>query len=115
MKNVMVLKGYYALVEFDGRDNLFFGRILGIDDIITFHGGNVSDLRTAFEESISDYLSTCKKHGKKPQKPYSGQLMFRVPPEVHAAVTIAAKASGKSLNQWATEVLKQASLEEKAA
>ena len=115
MKNVMVFKEYHALVEFDGRDNIFFGRILGIDDIVTFHAGNVADLRTAFEESVADYLATCKKHGKKPQKPYSGKLMFRVPPEVHAAVTIAAKASGKSLNQWATEVLKQASMEERSA
>ncbi|MCK5679431.1 toxin-antitoxin system HicB family antitoxin [bacterium] len=41
------------------------------------------------------------------QKPYSGNLMLRVPVEVHAAVAMAAKVSGKSINQWASNILKQ--------
>ncbi len=109
MNNILAYKGFSARVEFDARDNIFFGRILGIEDLVTFHGESVSELRDAFKEAVTDYLETCKAIGKKPQKPFSGKLMFRVPPEVHAAVTIAAKASGKSLNQWATEVLASAS------
>ncbi len=108
MNNTLVYKGFSARVEFDARDNIFFGRILGIEDLVTFHGESVSELREAFKEAVTDYLETCKAIGKKPQKPFSGKLMFRVPPEVHAAVTIAAKASGKSLNQWAIEVLNSA-------
>jgi len=109
MNNILAYKGFSARVEFDARDNIFFGRILGIEDLVTFHGESVSELRDAFKEAVTDYLETCKAIGKKPQKPFSGKLIFRVPPEVHAAVTIAAKASGKSLNQWATEVLASAS------
>jgi len=108
MNNLMIYKGFSARVEFDARDNIFFGRILGIEDLVTFHGESVSELREAFQEAVLDYLDACKAIGKKPQKPFSGKLMFRVPPEVHAAVTIAAKASGKSLNQWAIEVLDNA-------
>ena len=37
-----------------------------------------------------------------------GQFVLRIPPAVHRAATIAAKASGKSLNQWAGEVLRDA-------
>ncbi|HMM60898.1 MAG TPA: type II toxin-antitoxin system HicB family antitoxin [Candidatus Rifleibacterium sp.] len=109
MNNILAYKGFSARVEFDARDNIFFGRILGIEDLVTFHGESVSELRDAFKEAVIDYMETCRAIGKKPQKPFSGKLMFRVPPEVHAAVTIAAKASGKSLNQWATEVLANAS------
>ncbi len=109
MNNILAYKGFSARVEFDARDNIFFGRILGIEDLVTFHGESVSELRDAFKEAVIDYIETCRAIGKKPQKPFSGKLMFRVPPEVHAAVTIAAKASGKSLNQWATEVLANAS------
>ena len=67
-------------------------------------------LKACFQaiEAVTDYLEACQQIGKKPQKPFSGKLMFRVPPEVHAAVSIAAKASGKSLNQWAIEVLNNA-------
>jgi predicted HicB family RNase H-like nuclease len=60
-------------------------------------------LRAAFEEAVDDYLETCEKLGRPAQKPYSGKLMLRVPPEVHAAVAVAAKVSGKSINQWATD------------
>jgi predicted HicB family RNase H-like nuclease len=34
--------------------------------------------------------------------------MLRVPPEVHGAALVAAQAAGKSLNQWASEVLEEA-------
>ncbi len=108
MNNLLTFKGFSARVEFDARDNIFFGRLLGIEDLITFHGESVSELQEAFQEAVIDYLEACKRIGKRPQKPFSGNLMFRVPPEVHAAVTIAAKACGKSLNQWATEVLDNA-------
>ena len=50
-------------------------------------------------------IEDCKARGEMPEKPASGKLMLRVPPEVHAAALVAAQASGKSLNQWATEVL----------
>ena len=105
MNNLLSYKGFSARVEFDAQDKIFFGRLLGIEDLITFHGDSVSKLQKAFHEAVIDYLETCERIGKKPQKPFSGKLMFRVPPEVHAAVTLAAKACGKSLNQWATEVL----------
>lgn len=106
--NTMHYKGYTARVEFDERDNILVGRLLGIQDIVSFHADNVADLRAAFEEAVDDYLETCARVGKKPERPASGKLMLRVPPEVHAAATVAAQAAGKSLNQWAAEVLAQA-------
>jgi hypothetical protein len=57
-------------------------------------------LRAAFVEAVNDYLATCEKWGRAPQKPYSGKLMLRVPPEVHAHAAMMAEAHGKSLNQW---------------
>ena len=43
-----------------------------------------------------------------PERPYSGRMMFRVAPEVHASAALAAQLSGKSLNQWAEEALRDA-------
>jgi predicted HicB family RNase H-like nuclease len=79
--------------------------IAGIGDIVGFHGESVAKLRAAFKEAVDDYLETCEKLNRSPQKPYSGKLMLRVPPEVHAAVAMAAEVSGKSINQWAAEAL----------
>jgi len=60
MDNLLVYKGFSARIEFDARDNIFFGRILGIEDLVTFHGESVSDLREAFQEAVIDYLESCK-------------------------------------------------------
>jgi predicted HicB family RNase H-like nuclease len=106
--NTMSHKGYTARVEYDERDNIFIGRILGIRSIISFHGETVKQLRTEFERAIKEYLADCKKEGIAPEKPASGKLLLRVPPDVHGRALVAAQASGKSLNQWATEVLQHA-------
>lgn len=106
--NTMTFKGYTARIEFDERDNIFVGRVLGLRAIISFHGETVSELRSEFEAAIDDFLKDCEEQGVKPEKPASGKLMLRVPPEVHGAALVAAQASGKSLNQWATEILQKA-------
>lgn len=106
--NVMTYKGYTARIELDERDGIFVGRVLGLHTLISFHGETVAELRAEFEVAIDDFLRDCKEQGISPEKPSSGKLMLRVPPEVHGAALVAAQAAGKSLNQWATEVLKEA-------
>jgi predicted HicB family RNase H-like nuclease len=106
--NTMTFRGYTARVEIDDRDNILVGHLLGVRDIVGFHADDVVGLRKAFEEAVEDYLETCAKIGKQPEKPASGKLMLRVAPEVHSAALIAAKASGQSLNQWAARALEQA-------
>ena len=106
--NTMTHGGYTARIEFDERDNIFVGRILGLRSIISFHGGTVSQLRREFVAAVKDYLADCKAQGVEPEKPVSGKLLLRVPPEVHSRAIVAAQAKGKSLNQWATEALQRA-------
>lgn len=106
--NAMTYKGYAARVEFDARDNILVGRIAGIRDIVSFHAETVAELRAAFEGAVDDYVETCAKVGKAPEKSASGKMMLRVPPEVHGSALVAAEAAGKSLNQWAAEVLRDA-------
>ena len=109
--NSMNFKGYTARVEYDERDDVFVGRILGIRNIISFHGETVAQLRAEFELAVKDYVTDCKQRGISPEKPASGKLLLRAPQEVHGRALIAAQAAqaaGKSLNQWATEALQQA-------
>lgn len=106
--NTMTHGGYTARIEFDDRDNLFVGRILGLRSIISFHGETVDELRNAFAAAVQDYLDDCAAQGLDPEKPASGKLLLRLPPEVHGQALVAAQAAGKSLNQWATEALRKA-------
>ena len=106
--NTMTHRGYTARVEYDERDNIFVGRILGVRAIMSFHGETVAQLRREFEAAVKEYLADCKERGIRPEKPVSGKVLLRLPPEVHGAALVAAQAAGKSLNQWATEVLQEA-------
>ena len=108
MSNILRHNGYSARVEFDAEDRIFFGRIAGIEDGVGFHGQTVEEVVRAFEEAVDDYLETCGRVGKKPEKPYSGKMMLRVDPAVHAAAAIAAKLTGKSLNQFGEDAIRLA-------
>ena len=101
----LTYKDYAAVIEFDAEDKVFFGRIAGIRDGVSFHADTVDGLISAFHEAVDDYVETCAKIGKTPQKPYSGKMMFRVSPDVHRKAALAAELAGKSLNQWAEEAL----------
>ncbi len=107
-QNVMSYRGHAARVEYDGEDELFVGRIAGIRDGVGFHASDVATLKASFHEAVDDYLEACAKAGKKPDKPFSGKMMLRVAPDIHAKAAQAAELSGKSLNQWGEEALKTA-------
>ncbi|MFZ6647669.1 type II toxin-antitoxin system HicB family antitoxin [Undibacterium sp. TJN25] len=110
MNNTMTYKGYTARIDFDPRDEIFVGRVLGVADVISFHADTVKGLTAEFHSAVMHYLADCKETGRAPEKPASGKLMLRIRPEVHAAAAIAAQAAGKSLNQWADEVLERAAV-----
>jgi predicted HicB family RNase H-like nuclease len=106
--NMMRYKGYIARIEYDEGDRIFVGRLAGIEDVVSFHGSTVDELETAFHESVDHYLEVSERTGRPAQKPYSGNLMLRINPDIHAAVASAAQVQGKSINQWASEVLDKA-------
>ena len=104
----MSYKGFWATVDYDRDDRILVGRIGGINDVIGFHADNVNDLIEAFHEAVDDYADACAKIGKKPDKSYSGSLMVRIDPAVHAQAARAAELFGKGLAQWAEERLREA-------
>jgi len=98
-------KGYVAKIEFDDESDIFHGEVVNLRDVITFQGKSVEELRTAFQDSIADYLSFCAERGEEPEKPFSGKFSVRVSPELHRRISIKAKTKKKSLNSWINEVL----------
>ena len=109
MSNTMEYKGYKASMIFDADDKIIVGRVLDINDIISFHGESVSEFEANFHAVVDDYIAACVELGSKPEKPASGRLMLRIAPKVHAAALNAAGRSGISLNKWAEKVLGAAS------
>jgi predicted HicB family RNase H-like nuclease len=98
----MKYKGYTGSVEYDSEDRLFYGRVDGITDIVSFQGDTVEALEADFRAGVDDYLDFCKERGVEPQRPCSGRFVLRISPELHREAAIAARSQRESLNTWIT-------------
>lgn len=105
---MMEYQGYIGKVEFDDEAEIFHGEIINTRDVITFQGQSVSELTKAFHDSIDDYLAFCRERGESPDKPFSGQFVTRISPELHRQVNTAAVLAGQSLNAFVTKQLQAA-------
>src|ERR1700722_18025959 len=102
---MMKYKGYTGHVEYDDEIKIFHGEVVGIKDVVTFQGRTVDEIEQAFKDSIDDYLEFCAKKKRTPEKPFSGNLMLRLPPKTHEEATVEAKYRGISLNALLTEII----------
>lgn len=102
-------KGYSGTVEVSIEDGCLHGRILFIDDIITYEGETVKEIESAFKEAVDDYLAYCEKTGKPANKPYSGTFNVRIGPELHKLAAIETTRRGmKSINEFICYAVKMA-------
>ncbi len=100
-------EGYVATIELDEDAGLFHGEVINTRDVLTFQGQTLDELRTAFADTIADYVEWCRERGKEPERPYSGNFMLRVSPELHRRIATAAARSGKSINGYVSETLER--------
>lgn len=105
MTNTMEYKGYEATIEYSAEDALLCGRVLGIRDVISFHGTSVDELATNFHSAVDDYLDACEQDGQAPNKPFSGKLSLRMEAGTHRAAALAAARENVSLNQWINRLI----------
>ncbi len=98
--NTLSYKGYIGTVSFSEKDNVFFGKIEGINGLVNFEGESVHELKTAFYEAVDDYLEYCAEEGIEPHKSYSGSLNIRISPETHSRIAVLAKQAGISINAF---------------
>ena len=103
--NTMTYKGYIGSVAFSEKDNVFFGKIEGINGLVNFEGESVKELTNAFHEAVEDYIAYCKDEGIEPDKSYSGSLNVRLSPTIHRQIAILAKQAGLSLNAYIKDAL----------
>ena len=103
--NTLNYKDYYGSAEYSASDECFFGKIIGITDLISFEGSSVAELKKAFEEAVEDYIIMCAEAGKAPQKSYKGSFNVRIPPELHKEAAITAKRNGISLNAFVEKAI----------
>lgn len=60
--NTMTYKGYLGSVAYS--DQVFFGKIEGINGLVNFEGESVKELTEAFHEAVDNYQAYCKQAGQ---------------------------------------------------
>lgn len=103
--NTMTYKGYLGSVAYSEKDQVFFGKIEGINGLVHFEGESVKELTEAFHEAVDDYLAYCEDEGIEPDKSYSGVLNVRLTPAIHRQIAMLAQKAGMSINAFICQVL----------
>ena len=101
----MKYKGYESVIRYSDEDQTFVGEVINTQDILIFDGNDVSEIERAFHAVVDEYIENCAAEGKEPNKPFSGQFVMRIKPELHRALFIKAKQSGLSLNTFISKKL----------
>lgn len=105
MNDILQYKNYVASVHFNAADDVFYGRVLAINDLVSFEGSSVKELKTAFEEAVEDYLATCLELGKTPDKTFKGTFNVRVSSDLHKRAALFAAVHNITLNEFVKKAL----------
>ena len=100
MSNMLQYKEYYGSVEYSAEDHVFWGKIEGIRDLITFEATDVKALEQAFQETIDHYLEQSRRQQREPQKTFKGRFNVRIDPELHKQASYLATQERVSLNEF---------------
>lgn len=105
--NTMTYKGYLGSVSYSEKDQIFFGKIEGINGLVNFEGESVKELTNAFHEAVDDYLAYCEDEGIVPDKSYTGMLNVRLTPAIHRQIAMLAVQAGISINAYIKKALEE--------
>lgn len=103
--NVLKYLDYVGTVEYSADDDCLFGKVIGINDLVSYEGNSIQELKADFISAIDDYIAFCKEQGKEPEKTYKGTFNVRIAPDLHRQAAIYAATHGKTLNSFVEEAI----------
>ena len=105
--DVLTYKGFIGSVRFSAQDDVFFGKIEGVNDLITFEGNSVKELKDAFYFVVDEHIRDCENENIPAEKSYKGSFNLRLTPELHRKASITAKAHGSTLNSFVRKAIEE--------
>jgi len=103
--STMNYKGYVGTVEYSEQDELLYGQLSYIRDLVNYEAESAKGLKSAFHSAVDNYLASCEKRGKEPNKPFRGSFNVRTGSELHRAAVIAAQ--DQSLNAFVCDAIRE--------
>lgn len=107
MNNMLKYKGFIGSVNYSADDHIFFGKIEGINDLVTFEGSTVEELENAFHDMVNMHIEDCRHEGKPVEKSYKGSFNVRISSDLHKKAVLTAKSRGITLNQLVKQAVKR--------
>ena len=105
--DVLTYKGFIGSVHFSAEDDVFFGKVEGVNDLITFEGDNVKELKNAFFYVIDEHIKDCKNENIPIEKSYNGIFNLRLSPDLHRKIIVAAKKQGTTANAFVKNAIER--------
>lgn len=106
--NTLSHKGFVGSFNYIEDEDILYGKIEGITDLVTFEGLGISEIKTAFIEAVEDYIFLCKEVGKEPMKSFKGSFNVRLNPKLHREISMEAVRNNMNLNQFVQATLQKA-------
>jgi predicted HicB family RNase H-like nuclease len=106
MSNLLEYKNYFGTVEYSSSDKILYGKVIGINGLISYEGSSIESLQADFEAAVDDYLEMCREQGIEPQKTYKGSFNVRISPALHKNLALFAAAHNKTLNAAVEDAIK---------
>lgn len=105
MNNLFKYKGYFGSIDISIDDDVLYGKLECINDLVTYEAKTIEGLRKAFEEAVEDYIETCKELGRTPEKTMSGTFNVRIGSSLHKEAYLAARSLKMSLNDYVKKAI----------
>ena len=105
--DVLTYRGFIGSVRFSAQDDVFFGKVEGINDLITFEGNSVKELKDAFYFVVDEHIRDCENENIPAEKRFKGSFNLRLTPELHRKAAITAKSHGSTLNSFVRKAIEE--------
>ena len=105
--NILKYKGFIGSIEVSLDDKCLYGKLLYVNDLVTYEAKIISELEKEFRKAVDDYLETCEKLGREPSKPFNGTLNVRIGGELHKETAYYAALHGVSINKYIADAVKK--------
>ena len=99
-------KGYRARPEYSPDDEIYYGTLIGIRDLVDFQADNAENIEKEFHNAVDDYLDFCKEIGKEPEREFDGLISLHIPSELHMDICMYAEEEGVTINKAVEQAIR---------
>lgn len=91
-------KDFLGSVEVSVKAGCLHGKILFINDLVTYEATDINGIKQEFHAAVDDYINTCRELGIEPLKSFSGSFNVRIGSDLHQALAAHAIKTDEKIN-----------------